>query len=97
MFVTACLNLMLAPVPPRILKCKCVDDYHYPEEHLMTEGLLDAVFLPVLLGDVSVVNVACDVPVRRTDALAANILKILQSSTKGITKRDQSLPSNHLL
>lgn len=97
MFVTACLNLMAAPVPPRILKCKCALDYRDPEVCLVTEGLREVVFLPVLLGDVSVVNVARDVPVRRTDALAANILKVLQWSTQGITKRAHTLQSTDLL
>lgn len=39
----------------------------------------EAVFLPVLLGDISVIDVAGDVPVWRADALAANVLKVLGS------------------
>lgn len=43
----------------------------------MTESVIKGFLLPILLGDISVVYVASDVSVRRADALAANILKVL--------------------
>lgn len=46
---------------------------------LAMQGLRQGLFLPVLLGDISVIDVPGDVPVRRADALAANILKVLQT------------------
>lgn len=61
-------------------------------KHLGIYGLHKAVFLPVLLGDVSVIDVAGDVPVRRADALAANILKVLRSQMETMLDPEEAIP-----
>lgn len=48
----------------------------------MAESVHKVFLLPILLGDISVIYVASDVSVGRADALAANILKVLQLSRK---------------
>lgn len=47
------------------------------KKDVKTESLNKSFLLPILLGHISVIYVASDVSVRRADALAANILKVL--------------------